>query len=71
MPTGCAFAPRCRYAMPICAEPVPLYDFGDGHFARCYLYDQRAEGQKTLPVENAPVVPNSAVAASARPVAKT
>jgi len=71
MPTGCAFAPRCRYAMPICAEPVPLYDFGDGHFARCYLYDQRAEGQKTLPAENAPVVPNSAVAASARPVAKT
>ena len=44
MPPGCAFAPRCRYRMPICDEPVPLYDFGDGHVARCFLYDERTEG---------------------------
>jgi oligopeptide/dipeptide ABC transporter ATP-binding protein len=62
MPPGCAFAPRCRYRMPICDEPVPLYDFGGGHVARCYLYDQRAEGQKPVPTQNAPVIPNSAVA---------
>ena len=70
MPPGCAFAPRCRYVMPICSEPVPLYDFGHGHVARCYLYDERAESQKTRPSENAPVIPNSAVAAAPRPVAK-
>jgi oligopeptide/dipeptide ABC transporter ATP-binding protein len=70
MPPGCAFAPRCRYVMPICSQPVPLYDFGHGHVARCYLYDERAEGQKTRPSENAPVIPNSAVAAAPRPVAK-
>ena len=35
LPPGCAFAPRCTYRMPICAEPVPLYDFGGGHVARC------------------------------------
>jgi oligopeptide/dipeptide ABC transporter ATP-binding protein len=64
MPPGCAFAPRCRYRMPICGEPVPLYDFGGGHLARCYLYDQRAEGQKTIPAPNAPMIPNSAVAPS-------
>jgi oligopeptide/dipeptide ABC transporter ATP-binding protein len=54
MPPGCAFAPRCRYKMPICDQPVPLYDFGGGHVARCFLYDERAEGTRTLDVENAP-----------------
>ncbi len=29
---GCRSAPN----------PVPLYDFGEGHVARCYLYDERA-----------------------------
>ncbi len=64
MPSGCAFAPRCRYRMPICEEPVPLYDFGGGHVARCYLYDERAEGQKPIAAANAPQIPNSAVAAT-------
>jgi oligopeptide transport system ATP-binding protein len=54
MPPGCAFAPRCRYRMPICDEPVPLYDFGAGHVARCFLYDERAAGQRTLEVDVAP-----------------
>jgi oligopeptide/dipeptide ABC transporter ATP-binding protein len=62
MPSGCAFAPRCRYRMPICDEPVPLYDFGAGHVARCYLYDERAEGQKPIETQNAPCIPDSAVA---------
>jgi oligopeptide transport system ATP-binding protein len=56
MPPGCAFAPRCRYKMPMCDEPVPLYDFGAGHVARCFLYDERAAGARTLDVENAPRV---------------
>jgi hypothetical protein len=55
MPPGCAFAPRCRYHLPLCDEPVPLYDFGSGHVARCVLYDRRAEGQRTLTVETAPL----------------
>ena len=54
MPPGCAFAPRCRYKMPICDEPVPLYDFGGGHVARCFLYDERTEGTRTLETESAP-----------------
>ncbi len=56
LPPGCAFAPRCTYRMPICAEPVPLYDFGDGHVARCYLYDERAKDQRPIEVTSAPVV---------------
>jgi oligopeptide/dipeptide ABC transporter ATP-binding protein len=62
MPPGCAFAPRCRYRMPICEEPVSLYDFGGGHVARCFLYDQRAEGQKPIEAENVPTIAESAVA---------
>jgi oligopeptide transport system ATP-binding protein len=56
LPPGCSFAPRCKYRMPICDTPVPLYDFGDGHVARCYLYDERTEGERTLPVQTAPQV---------------
>jgi oligopeptide/dipeptide ABC transporter ATP-binding protein len=39
LPPGCAFAPRCDRRMPVCDQPVPLYDFGEGHVARCWLYD--------------------------------
>ena len=59
LPAGCSFAPRCKYKMPICSDPVPLYDFGDGHVARCFLYDARTEGERTLAVETRPQVPGS------------
>ena len=61
MPPGCAFAPRCRYKMPMCDEPVPLYDFGAGHVARCFLYDERAEGERSLDVATAPRISLEAV----------
>jgi oligopeptide transport system ATP-binding protein len=56
LPAGCTFAPRCRYRMPICDEPIPLFDFKDGHVARCVLYDGRTEAYRTLSVETAPAV---------------
>jgi oligopeptide/dipeptide ABC transporter ATP-binding protein len=62
LPSGCSFAARCRYRMPICDEPVPLFDFKDGHVARCLLYDKRTEDYRTLPVESAPTVSLDAVA---------
>jgi len=46
LPPGCAFAPRCEYRMPICDEPVPVYAFGGGHTARCWLYDDRSKDQR-------------------------
>ncbi len=55
LPPGCAFVPRCRFRMPICVEPVPVYDFGDGHVARCFLYDERAKDQRPVEVASAPV----------------
>ena len=56
LPAGCAFAPRCAYRMPICDEPVPLYDFGEGHVARCFLYDERAKSQRPIEVTSAVLV---------------
>jgi oligopeptide transport system ATP-binding protein len=57
LPPGCAFAPRCTYRMPICDQPVPLYDFGEGHVARCYLYDERARDQRPEAMRELPTIP--------------
>jgi oligopeptide transport system ATP-binding protein len=57
LPPGCAFAPRCAYRMPICDQPVPLYDFGAGHIARCYLYDERARDQRPEAMRELPTIP--------------
>ena len=66
LPPGCSFAPRCRYRMPICDTPVPLYDFGDGHTARCFLYDERTEGERPLSdAVSAPQVAGTATGAVA------
>jgi oligopeptide/dipeptide ABC transporter ATP-binding protein len=57
LPPGCAFAPRCAYRMPICDQPVPLYDFGASHVARCYLYDERARDQRPEAMRELPTIP--------------
>jgi peptide/nickel transport system ATP-binding protein len=37
LPPGCAFAPRCPFAIDRCrAEYPPLLEFGDHHFAACW-----------------------------------
>jgi oligopeptide transport system ATP-binding protein len=39
-PVGCAFAPRCRHAMRICARLNPeLIEHNSRHKVRCWLYD--------------------------------
>jgi oligopeptide/dipeptide ABC transporter ATP-binding protein len=44
LPPGCRFAPRCPHRAPICDEgTVPFFDTGDGHPARCTLYDPRRD----------------------------
>jgi oligopeptide transport system ATP-binding protein len=69
IPKGCTFAPRCKYRMPICDQPVPLYDFGDGHVARCFLYDERTAGERRLPTESRPMVPDSTPPPAGVPIA--
>lgn len=42
-PAGCRFHPRCSAAMDVCRERLPARtSFGDGHWARCFLYPQEA-----------------------------
>ena len=55
LPPGCAFAPRCAYRIPACDQPVGLYDFGNGHVARCALYDERYTEQRPADFPGAPV----------------
>jgi len=41
LPSGCRFCPRCDKVMEICTKKEPdLYPVGDGHLARCFLYDK-------------------------------
>ena len=56
LPAGCSFAARCRYARSECpTSPPPLIDFGDGHIARCVLYQDNAKVDvRTLP-QHAPL----------------
>ena len=43
LPEGCSFRPRCRYAIPRCAEEIPpLESVGDGHFSACFVADTLA-----------------------------
>lgn len=36
-PPGCAFMPRCRFAMEVCQQPPPLTTVAPGHTCRCWL----------------------------------
>ena len=40
-PAGCAFAPRCRHARPVCLDQAPpLRALGDGHRAACHFAEE-------------------------------
>jgi oligopeptide transport system ATP-binding protein len=42
-PKGCPFAPRCQYAMEICAQKIPPeFVISEKHTANCWLNDPRA-----------------------------
>jgi oligopeptide/dipeptide ABC transporter ATP-binding protein len=42
LPEGCRFAPRCRWAGPVCRERVPeLIPVGEGHLVRCWRAAER------------------------------
>ncbi len=46
-PTGCPFAPRCRFSMKICQKQMPgCFDYGDGHKVYCHLLDEGAKDQR-------------------------
>lgn len=40
LPPGCAFHPRCPFAMDICKNAVPALEVKAGRLVSCHLYDQ-------------------------------
>lgn len=46
-PVGCAFMPRCKYAMKVCVEHDPAdFQINDGHKAACWLLHPAAAAIK-------------------------
>ena len=42
-PKGCAYHPRCPYAMRVCAERTPRVEaLGTGHHTQCWLHHEQA-----------------------------
>ena len=51
-PKGCAFYDRCEYRMKVCKEnDPPERKIGEGHYASCWLLDERAPGIKPYVVK--------------------
>jgi oligopeptide/dipeptide ABC transporter ATP-binding protein len=51
MPPGCPFAPRCRFAVDICARERPgMTEIESGHFSRCHRLDVAASFKGIIPV---------------------
>ena len=41
LPKGCAFCPRCEYAMEICKTQKPPRTYrNDTHYVECHLYNK-------------------------------
>ncbi|HJQ55461.1 MAG TPA: dipeptide ABC transporter ATP-binding protein [Vineibacter sp.] len=43
-PPGCRFHPRCKHAMPVCAQQVPALAPVEGRMVACHLYGSAARG---------------------------
>ncbi|MGH2536701.1 MAG: ABC transporter ATP-binding protein [Candidatus Promineifilaceae bacterium] len=57
-PTGCRFHTRCPLAFERCPrEEPPLKDYGNGHFAACWLLETGRPGASKIRPENIPVTP--------------
>lgn len=42
LPTGCAYHPRCKYAMDICKTAMPAERDVEGRLIACHLYEKEA-----------------------------
>jgi len=52
VPVGCAFAPRCEYAMPACEARPEMR--GEGHQHACWLSDEQRVAIRATPTKDAP-----------------
>jgi oligopeptide/dipeptide ABC transporter ATP-binding protein len=60
LPPGCAFHPRCPSRFEPCTLAAPAdYPAGEGHSAKCYLYDPTLRPQAALRGDSAAAPPHS------------
>ena len=46
LPSGCRFAPRCKYATEKCRAGKPeLFEVGENHYSRCWLASEDRKGE--------------------------
>ena len=58
LPPGCAFAPRCAYALPPCDAAMPAeLSLAPGHTARCLRAEERVCAALRPAAEPAPILP--------------
>jgi hypothetical protein len=71
-PKGCAYAPRCPYAMRICSDedPGPFHQ-SERHFARCWLHHSGAPRVPELHQRAGRSEPAAAKPASTEPAGST
>ncbi|HQU91700.1 MAG TPA: ABC transporter ATP-binding protein [Pyrinomonadaceae bacterium] len=51
LPSGCHFAPRCKFRMPECElREIPLYELEGGEKVRCILFDGERRDSVDLPL---------------------
>jgi oligopeptide transport system ATP-binding protein len=50
-PAGCAFQPRCRYAMSVCGKAPPLFAPGENRLSRCWLEHEKCPHPLPVPAE--------------------
>jgi peptide/nickel transport system ATP-binding protein len=56
-PNGCPFAPRCEHQLDRCHETVPeLAETGPGHSARCWRWQELAQGERAATVRSTATV---------------
>ncbi len=54
LPAGCAFAPRCPFAMEVCVQADPTdYEVGVDHTAKCFLYSDKVTPEEKRAAEAA------------------
>jgi len=47
LPKGCYFYPRCKKALPVCANERPdMQTVADGHEVKCWLYYMESSGER-------------------------
>ena len=47
VPSGCRFAPRCPFRIPVCEEEPPLFATDTGGLSRCHRHEEIAAGKLT------------------------